>query len=304
MEGGQSMSSKVLAFINFKGGVGKTATVVNIGATLAQLHKKKVLIVDLDPQSNSSVWLMRPDRWREHVARGRNSTFQIFDDALQGKARFDFDQALVKGVVTWTGFTDLPRLHLLPASVELLRIEDRIHELRAPVIYQILDAALGMHFKQYDYVLLDCPPNLYSTTKAAIFSADSCIVPYVPDYLSLSGFQVLAEQIAEMREKFAPYLPGRRKPNIGALIVSHYRQSGNVFRLAVNELELSMAALREIGILSDHAILLQPYIRHCVRVAESTSEHLPVILYAPGSIGAQDYADLTQSFVDLFESKK
>ena len=208
------MSSKVLAFINFKGGVGKTATVVNIGATLAKLHEKKVLIVDLDPQSNSSVWLMRPDRWREHVARGRRSTFQIFDDALQGKTRFNFDEALVKGVVTWTGFTDLPRLHLLPASVELLRVEDRIHELRAPVIYQILDSALAPHFKEYDYVLLDCPPNLYSTTKTAIFSADSCVVPYVPDYLSLSGFQVLAEQIAEMREKFAPYLPGRRKPNI------------------------------------------------------------------------------------------
>jgi chromosome partitioning protein len=210
----------------------------------------------------------------------------------------------VKGVVTWTGFTDLPSLHLLPASVELLRIEDRIHELRAPVIYQILDLALGTRFKQYDYVLLDCPPNLYSTTKAAIFSSDTCIVPYVPDYLSLSGFQVLAEQIVEMREKFAPYLPGRRKPNIGALIVSHYRQTGNVFRLAVNELELSMAALRQEGMLSEQAILLQPYIRHCVRVAESTSEHLPVILYAPGSIGAQDYADLTQRLVDLFESKK
>jgi chromosome partitioning protein len=300
----QSMSSKVLAFINFKGGVGKTATVVNIGATLAKLHEKRVLIVDLDPQSNSSVWLMRPDRWRDHVLRGRRSTFQIFDDALQGKARFNFDEALVKGVVTWTGFTDLPSLHLLPASVELLRIEDRIHELRAPVIYQILDLALGTRFKQYDYVLLDCPPNLYSTTKAAIFSSDTCIVPYVPDYLSLSGFQVLAEQIVEMREKFAPYLPGRRKPNIGALIVSHYRQTGNVFRLAVNELELSMAALRQEGMLSEQAILLQPYIRHCVRVAESTSEHLPVILYAPGSIGAQDYADLTQRLVDLFESKK
>jgi chromosome partitioning protein len=83
------MSSKVLAFINFKGGVGKTATVVNIGATLAKLHEKKVLLVDLDPQCNSSLWLMRPDRWREHVARGRHSTFQIFDDALQGKSRFN-----------------------------------------------------------------------------------------------------------------------------------------------------------------------------------------------------------------------
>jgi chromosome partitioning protein len=298
------MSSKVLAFINFKGGVGKTATVVNIGATLAKLHEKKVLIVDLDPQSNSSLWLMRPDRWRTHVAKGRRSTFQIFDDALHGKARFSFDAALLQGVVTWTGFTDLPRLHLLPASVDLLRVEDRIHELRAPAVYQILDTALGAHFKEYDYVLLDCPPNLYSTTKVAIFSADSCVVPYVPDYLSLSGFQVLAEQIAELREKFAPYLPGRRKPHIAAVIVSHYRQSGNVFRLAVNELELSIAQLQETGLLTNQATLLQPYIRHCVRVAESTSEHLPVILYAPGSIGAQDYCDLTQRFIDLFEGKR
>jgi chromosome partitioning protein len=298
------MSSKVFAFINFKGGVGKTATVVNIGATLAKLHEKKVLVVDLDPQSNSSVWLMRPDRWREHIANGRRSTFQIFDDALRGKNRFDFNEAVVKGVVTWTGFVDLPRLHLLPAAVELLRIEDKIHELRASDIYQILDAVLATHFKEYDYVFLDCPPNLYSTTRTAIFSADSCIVPFVPDYLSLSGFQVLAEQVGDMREKFAPYLPARRKPNIGGLIVSHYRQSGNVFRLAVNELELSVAQLQERGILSNQVTLFQPYIRHCVRVAESTSEHLPVILYAPGSIGAQDYADLTQQFVENFEGRK
>jgi chromosome partitioning protein len=298
------MSSKVLAFINFKGGVGKTATVVNIGATLAKLHEKNVLIVDLDPQSNASVWLMRPDRWREHVSTGRRSTFQIFDDALRGKSRFNFEEAVVKGVETWTGFVDLPRLHLLPAAIELLKVEDRIHELRGPYIYQILDSVLARQFKEYDYVLLDCPPNLYSTTKTAIFSADSCIVPFVPDYLSLSGFQVLAEQIVEMRDKFAPHLPPKRRPNIGGIIVSHYRQTGNVFRLSVNELELSVAQLQERGILSDQLTLFQPYVRHCVRVAESTSEHLPVILYAPGSIGAQDYADLTQQFVDYFEGKK
>jgi chromosome partitioning protein len=96
------MSSKVLAFINFKGGVGKTATVVNIGATLAKLHEKKVLIVDLDPQSNSSVWLMRPDRWHEHVAGGRKSMFQIYDYALYCKSRFNFEETLVKGVVSCT----------------------------------------------------------------------------------------------------------------------------------------------------------------------------------------------------------
>jgi chromosome partitioning protein len=195
-------------------------------------------------------------------------------------------------------------LHLLPASVELLRIEDRIHELRAPANYQVLEKALGARFKDYDFVLLDCPPNLYSTTKNAVFCADNCVVPYVPDYLSLSGFHVLAEQVVELREKFSSHLPGRRKPNIGALIVSHYRQTGNVFRLAINELEISMANLQAIGLLNQDAILLEPYVRHCVRVAESTSEHLPVILYAPGSIGAQDYSDLTQNVLNHFDSTK
>ncbi len=298
------MSSKVLAFINFKGGVGKTATVVNIGATLAKLHAKKVLVVDLDPQSNSSVWLMRPDRWREHTLHGRRSTFQIFEDALCGKAKFSFDDALVKGVVTWTGFIDLPRLHLLPASIELLRIEHRIYSLPPNDIYQILDRALNSKFEDYDYVLLDCPPNLYSTTKNAIFAADSCVVPYVPDYLSLAGFKVLAEHITELKEEFAPRLPSWRNPNLGALIVSHYRNIGNVFRLALNELELSVGNLQELGVLSRHTVLLEPYIRHCVRVAESTNEHLPVILYAPGSIGARDYCDLTAAFLHHFERTK
>lgn len=298
------MSAKVLAFINFKGGVGKTAAVVNIGATLAKLFEKKVLIVDLDPQSNSSLWLMRPDQWRKHVENGRRSTFQIFDDAMQGKSRFDFSAALVQGVVTWTGFTDLPKLHLLPASVELLRVEDKIHELRTPAVYQILEGVLAPYFKAYDFVLLDCPPNLYSTTKNAIFSADSCVVPYVPDYLSLSGFHVLAEVIVDLRQRFGEHLPGKRRPNIGALLVSHYRQTGNVFRLAINELEISLANLKATGLLEDGAALLNPHIRHCVRVAESTSEHLPVILYAPGSIGAQDYCDLAQAFLDHFDGKK
>jgi chromosome partitioning protein len=298
------MSARILAFINFKGGVGKTASVVNLGATLAKLHEKKVLIVDLDAQSNSSLWLMRPDHWRDHVAKGRRSTYQIFEDAIQGKNRFNFDESIVKGVVTWTGFVELPRLHLLPASVELLRIEDRIHELRVPSVYRLVEHALAEHVNAYDYVFFDCPPNLYSTTKNAIFFADHCVVPYVPDYLSLSGFQVLAEYILEMRERYADSIGGGKRPNIGAVLVSHYRQTGNVFRLAINELEIELASFRQQGFVDGEATLLEPYIRHCVRVAESTSEHLPVVLYAPGSIGAQDYGDLAQRFLNHFQNRR
>lgn len=61
------MAAKVIAFVNFKEGVGKTANVVNIGASRAMYYKKRVLIVDLDAQSNSSLWLMKPDEWRKHT---------------------------------------------------------------------------------------------------------------------------------------------------------------------------------------------------------------------------------------------
>ena len=108
----------------------------------------------------------------------------------------------MKGVTTWTGFTEIPRLHLLPATVDLLRIEDRVHEVRQPATYRILETALAPYLERFELVFLDCPPNLHTTTKNAIFLADSCIVPYVPDYLSLSGFQVLAEHVAELQERF------------------------------------------------------------------------------------------------------
>src|SRR5258708_12329107 len=123
------MSAKVLAFINFKGGVGKTACAVNIAATMAKLHEKKVLIVDLDPQSNSSLWLLRPDRWREHVAKGRRSTFEIFDDAIQGKDRFNFEESVIKGVTTCTGFLELPPLHLFPPPLKLFSLPARLPDL-------------------------------------------------------------------------------------------------------------------------------------------------------------------------------
>src|SRR5260370_39630670 len=246
---------------------------------------------------------MRPDRWRDNVSNGRSSIYQILDDYIQGKSPFNIDESLVKGVVSWPGFTELPRLHLLPAPVELLRIEDRIHELRAPSVYRLVEHAIAEYVKAYDFVFFDCPPNLYSTTKNAIFFADHCVVPYVPDYLSLSGFQVLAEYITEMRESYADSIGCGIRQILGVLLCYHYRHTGNVFRLAINELEIELASFRDQGFVDGDAALLEPYVRHCVRVAESTSEHLPVVLYAPGSIGAQDYSDLAQHFLNHFQNR-
>jgi chromosome partitioning protein len=77
-----TMAAKAIAFINFKGGVGKTAATVNIGACLAYYRRKRVLIVDLDAQCNSSFWLMPPRLWKEHIGNGERSTYQLFRDAI------------------------------------------------------------------------------------------------------------------------------------------------------------------------------------------------------------------------------
>ena len=182
---------KRFAFINFKGGVGKTAMVVNIGASLAYYHHKKVLIVDLDPQSNASLWLMQPQHWRNHTQRGVRSTYQLFLDHIKGTKHFDFEEAVVPGVPWHGGVSLLPHLDLLPAAVELLRVEDSIHHNKFVQFYKFVFMSLKPYFDKYDYVFFDCPPNVYAVTQNALFAADACVVPYVPDFLSLSGFNIL-----------------------------------------------------------------------------------------------------------------
>ncbi len=294
------MAAKVIAFINFKGGVGKTANVVNIGACLAKYHGKKVLIVDLDAQCNSSLWLMKPEELERHNQDLRRCSYQIFRDKIVGSSVFDFEKAVVRGVPR-RKFTLLANLDLLPSAVEMARIEDQIHQVKSVAAFTILYQALKAHFDAYDYVFLDCPPNLYTVSKNALFAARYCVVPYIPDYLSLSGFRVLADMIDEFFNRLSGQMTARPRPQIAAFIINHFAKQRNVFETGVNEFEIMVNQLRPTGKIHPKAACLHPFIRFNVHVAESTNEHLPVILHREDSIGAQDYADLSQNFLHHFE---
>lgn len=290
------MAARVISFINFKGGVGKTACAVNLAATLAYYQEKKVLLVDLDPQCNASLWLMQPEHWRGHVQRGKRSVHQLFMDHIRGTHLFDFDEAVVRGVPRPHGYPAIARLDVLPAAVELLGIEDQIYQNRYAQFFTFLHKSLKAHFAAYDYVLLDCPPNVYAVTKNALYASDYCVVPYVPDYLSLCGFQILAEQVELFADRISGQGVGRRRVSIAALLVSHYRRVGNVFEHAINELEIQLAHCKAAGRVHAKAEILRPYIRHCVGVAESTNVHLPAFLHKPNCNGAADYYQLATTF--------
>ena len=280
--------------------MGKTANVVNLGACLAKYHGKKVLIVDLDAQSNSSLWLMQPGEWRKHIKDVKQSVYQVFHDKIFGTRLFDFEKAIVRGVPR-RDFPLIANLDLLPSVVDMAKIEDQIHQIRTMSAFTILYQALKPHLSAYQYVFLDCPPNLYAVSKNALFAADYCVVPYIPDFLSLSGFEILVDMVGDFYNRMSGQRTARPRAQIAAFIINHFVQQRNVFETGVNEFEMAINQIRPGGKIHPRAACLHPYIRFNVHVAEATNEHLPVILHKPESNGAMDYADLAQNFLHHFE---
>jgi chromosome partitioning protein len=296
------LSARVVAFLNFKGGVGKTANVVNIGACLARNHGRRVLIVDLDAQSNSSLWLMQPPEWRKHTRGLEKTVYQLFQDHIVGTQRFDMESALVRGVPhNQQGFPLIANLDLLPSVVEMIDVEVQIRQIygaAGTVLYRGLRAIIN----NYDYILLDCPPNLHAVTQNALLAAQYCVVPFIPDALSLSGFEFLVDRVNTLWKRASAQFTARPKPQFAAFIINHFEKRRNVFETGVNEFEMALNQIRPSGKIHPKAVCLKPYVRFSVHVAESTSEHLPVILHNEDSIGAMDYTELTQNFLHHFET--
>ncbi|MDE1237051.1 ParA family protein [Vibrio aestuarianus] len=114
--------SKIISFINLKGGVGKTTTAVNMAAILAKKHNKKVLLIDLDPQTNATVSLIKQTEWQE-IHDSKQTLFHLFEDMLRSTSNFDIEKAIVKDV------SNINSLDLLPSSLEFVNIQDEIPEI-------------------------------------------------------------------------------------------------------------------------------------------------------------------------------
>ncbi len=172
----------IVAITNQKGGVGKTTTAVNLGAALAELGRR-VLLVDIDAQSNATSALGAPRNLRPNAY-----------DAMLG------DRALVDCIVP----TKIERLHLVPASMDLAGAE--IELAAANDRERRLAAALADTRGRYDIVLVDCGPSLGLITLNALTAADQALIPVQCEYLALEGLAALIETIARVRAHLNPSL--------------------------------------------------------------------------------------------------
>lgn len=248
---------KIIAVTNQKGGVGKTTTAINLSACLAAL-KKRVLLVDLDPQGNAT----------SGVGKANADSNTVYD-VLIGEAE-------AKDAILETGYGTLDliptAIELAGAEIELVGMDDR--EL-------LLKNALNTVRDQYDYILIDCPPSLSLLTINALSAADSVLIPIQCEYYALEGLGALMNTVKLMRRKLNPEL------GIAGILLTMFDSRTNLCAQVVHEVRAHFP--NEV---------FETMIPRNVRLSEAPSYGQPIHIYDGRCIGAKAYGELAKELIE------
>ena len=224
--------TRVISVINLKGGVGKTTTTVGLAQILSVEFNKKILVVDLDAQTNATTMLIGEEKWME-VNKQKQTIAQLFYEGVYPRSEkiFDINRAILKGV---SNIDEVKLVDMLPSSLDLIDIQEEV--IKAPrgifsVIrpVDLLDKSLRKIKQKYDYILIDCP-NLGVITRNGLKVSDVYIIPTVPDVLSTYGIP----QIISRVNKFSKELEKEIKP-LG-IVITKYREQSALHKRTVKEL--------------------------------------------------------------------
>ncbi len=248
--------AKIVAIANQKGGVGKTTTAVNLSSCVAALGKK-VLIVDLDPQGNTTTGYGIPKR---SVELG---TYEL----LIGEAE-------TKDVIRKTEFrTDVigANTRLAGAGLEMIDLPGRESRLRK---------ALAAVQKDYDFIFVDCPPSLDLLTLNGLCACDSVLIPIQCEYYALEGLSELISTLKTIRKKYNPYLD----------------IEGVVFTMFSARYNLTLQVVDQVKKYFGHKVY-NTTIPRSIRISEAPSYGQPINFYEPKGKGSEAYMDLAIEFV-------
>ena len=253
----------IIAITNQKGGVGKTTTAINLAAACAE-KGKRVLLIDLDPQSNTSLSFVDPDR----ISLG---AYEFFTDTDKSPDSFIYE-------------TSVNKLHLIPARINLAKLEAKlIGDFDAA--FKLRDR-LASVVSSYDLILIDTPPTLGIITVNALVAAKYVLVPIQASYFALEGTDDLLETIEKVRSRPNPELD-----LLGVLVTMFDRRT-----TLSKDVE---AHIRNVF----GPKTFKTLIGRSVRLEESPAHKLPIFDYAPRSSGATEYRELAKEVLKRVEKR-
>lgn len=259
---GDMILGKRIAIFNQKGGVGKTTTNINLAACLA-LKGKKTLVLDIDPQGNTTSGLGVSKRGLE------DTVYNILVDK-----DYDIRNAIIK--------TNVENLDLIPASVDLAGAEVELVQVdqRETALKKGLEQIKG----DYDYIFIDCPPSLGLLTINSLAAVDSVLIPIQCEFYALEGVSQLVSTIDLVKKSLNPEL------EIQGVILSMFDGRTNLSAQVVQEVKKYFGDK-----------VYTTVIPRNVRLAEAPSYGLPITAYDPKSKGAEAYMDFAEEFLELEE---
>jgi chromosome partitioning protein len=259
---------RVIALLNQKGGVGKTTSTVNLGAAFAR-YGQRVLLVDLDPQSNLSLHFGVESGPEQRTIRDLllDPTCRIEDAVQTARLGLDF----------------------IPAVTELALVEGELAQQEG--MQTVLRSKLEPVYGNYDVILLDCPPSLGVLSVNALTVADEVFVPMQAHYLPLRGLEKLLQTVHLISQGLNPTI------RVTGILLCMHDGSSSHARAVIGEIESQLAQFRGMDVPWSTATVLDPPVRRNIKLAEAPSFGQTIFDYAPKCPGADDYRRIAEQLL-------